>query len=327
MEICSAGEFVDTKQFNLTDGLNVRKHFVRYRTWIRTAEEIMSGLLIDDSGIVWPAEPAIISRRFGLRQQRDFVGRAIDFGFVFITIDACGVRIVLRPQFVSRPAVSRLFGIIGRRNSARLALARDAHLSSWELIVGAERAIARIEGLIAEARSPSPRPLLTARRLPLERSLDIAGGQLFPILEAWGQRQGRWEPELHERLLEWQLLPITVISEQQPDSERLLIRHWGANLTMFGKAWTRAARGREYEDQPNGEMGRWRAGLLRQMAADGVPRYTKSDLVLNRVDWGLTRLTFFRLALPWRTPDGAVVVTATNAARRRVLLEQPNRVN
>jgi hypothetical protein len=290
-------------------------------------EAIMQGLLIDDSGTVWPAEPEIIASRFGFRQGHDFVRRAIHFGFVFITIDSCGVRIVLQPQIVSRPAVSRLFGIIGRRNSARLALARDARLSSWELIVGAERAIARIERLIAEARSPSPHPLLTARRLPLERCLDIAGGQLFPIFEAWGQRQGRWEPELQERLLEWRLLPVTVITEQRPHSEQLLIRHWGTSLTIFGKAWTRAAPGRDFEDQPNVEVSRWRAALLRQMAADGVPRYTRSDLVLHRVDWGLTRLTFFRLALPWRTSDGAVLVTATNVARRRVLLEVPNRVN
>jgi hypothetical protein len=179
----------------------------------------------------------------------------------------------------------------------------------------------------AEARSPSPRPLLTARRLPLECCLDIAGGQLLPIFDAWGQRQGRWEPELQERLLEWQLSPVTVISEQRPAAERLLIRHWGASLTMFGKAWTQAAPGRDFEDQPNVEMGRWRAAMLRQMAADGVPRYTRSDLVLHRVEWGLTRLTFFRLALPWRTSDGAVLVTAINVARRRVLLEQPNRVN
>ncbi len=287
----------------------------------------MPELLIDDSGTVWPAEPEIVARRFGLRHPRDFVFRAIDLGFVFITFGARGVRIALRPQFVSRSAVSRLFGIIGRRNSARLALACDARLSSWELIVGGDRTIARIEQLMAEARSPSPRPLLIDQRLALERCLDVGGGQLLPILEAWLQRQGRWEPELDGRLAEWKLLPVTVISEQPRASERLLIRHWGANLTMFGKAWTRAASGRDFEDQPNVEVSRWRAAMLRQMAADGAPRYTMSDLVLRRVDWGLMRLTFFRLALPWRTSDGAVLVTASNVARRRVLLERPNPAN
>ncbi len=287
----------------------------------------MSELLIDDTGTVWPAEPEIIARRFGLRHPRDFVFRAIDRGFVFITLGEYGVRVALRPQFVSRSAVSRLFGIIGRRNPARLAVARDARLSSWELIVGAERAIARIERLIAEARSPSPRPLLTAQRLPLERCLDVGGGQLFPMLEAWVQRQGRWEPDLHGRLVEWKLLPVTVISEQPRASERVRIRHWGANLTMFGREWTRVAPGRDFEDQPNVEVGRWRAAMLREMAADGVPRYTISDLVLRRTDRGLTRLTFFRLALPWRTSDGAVLVTANNVARRRVLLERPNPAN
>jgi hypothetical protein len=119
------------------------------------------------------------------------------------------------------------------------------------------------------------------------------------------------------------LLPVTVIAEQPRGSAQLLIRHWGTTLTMFGNAWPRAAPGREFEDQPNVEVARWRAAMLRQMAADGAPRYTRSDLVLRPGDRGLTRLTFFQLALPWRTADGAVMLTATNVARRKVLLERP----
>lgn len=281
----------------------------------------MQHLLIDGSGIVWPARPEILTRHFGIRP-RNFVSRVIDLGFVFISLDSYGERVTLRPQFVSRAAVVRLRRIITQRNSARLALAHDARRSSWELIVGAERAIARIEQLIAETRSPSPRPLLTSQPLPLEHCLDVDGGRLFPILEAWGQRQGRWEPELHDRLLEWRLSGVTVISEQPRRSERLLIRHWGTSLTTLASAWPQAAPGREFEDQPNLDVARWRASLLRQMAADGVPQYTRSDLVLRPVDRGLTRLTFFQLALPWRASDGAVVVTASNVARRRVLLER-----
>jgi hypothetical protein len=287
----------------------------------------MSDLFIDDSGAVWPAEPEIIIRRFGLRKPRDFVFRAIDLGFVFVTLDGRGVRIALRPQFVSRPAVSRLFGMISQRSLARVALARDARLSSWEIIIGGDRTIGRIERLIAEARSPSPRPLLIAQRRPLERCLDVGGAQGFPILQAWQQRLGRWGPDLHGHLLEWKLLPVTVISEQPPASERLRIRHWGANLTTFGKEWTRVAPGRDFEDQPNVEVGRWRAAMLRQMAADGVPWYTISDLVLRRVDGGLVRLKFHRLALPWRTSDGAVFVTSSNLARHTVVLERPNPAN
>src|SRR5689334_20684200 len=99
----------------------------------------MQNLFIDEAGIVWPARPEIVARRFGF-PPGDFIGRAIELGFVFITLDSLGERITLRPQFVSRRAVCRLYRIIGQRNSARLALARDARRSSWELIVGAERA-------------------------------------------------------------------------------------------------------------------------------------------------------------------------------------------
>src|SRR5271154_5746883 len=144
----------------------------------------MLELLIDDAGEVWPAQPETIARR-GLQHRPDSAFRAINPGFIFVTLGEYGARIALRPQLVSRSAVSRLFGIIGQRNPARVAIARDARLSSWELVIGANRTIARIEELIAEARSPPPRALLTTERLPLERCLDLGGGQVFPILEAW----------------------------------------------------------------------------------------------------------------------------------------------
>ncbi len=287
----------------------------------------MPELLIDDSGTVWPAEPAIIIRRFGLRHPRDFVFRAIDLGFIFVTLGECGVGIALRPQFVSRSACSRLFGIIGQRNPARLALAWDARLSSWELIVGGNRTIARIEKLIAGARSPSPRPLLTAQRLPLECSVDVGGGQLLPILEAWLQRQGRWEPELYGRLQERRLLAGTAIARQPRGSERLLIEHWGKNLTTYGKDWIRVAPGRDFEDQPNSEVGRWAGAMHRQTIAESVPRLTAADFVYRGIDGELVRLTCYRSDLPWRTSDGATIVTAITARRRMLTLDRPNPAN
>src|SRR5206468_1743448 len=127
----------------------------------------MSELLIDDSGEVWPAECEVIARRFGLPPRRDFRRRAVALGLVFIRLSDAGMHIALRPQLASRLAVSRLFGIIAQRSLARFAVAADARLSSWQLIIGAEHTRAQIEQLLADARSPMQRPLLLAERLPL----------------------------------------------------------------------------------------------------------------------------------------------------------------
>lgn len=287
----------------------------------------MSELLIDDAGTVWPAQPEIITRRFGLRHPRDFVFRSIELGFIFVALDGCGARIALRPQFVSQSAVSRLFGIIRQRNPARLALSCDARLSSWEIIGGGDRTIARIAKLIAEARSPSPRPLLTAQRLHLERCLDVGGGKLLPMLEAWLQSQGRWGPELYGRLQERRLLASTAIARQPRGSDRLLIEHWGADLKTYGNHWIRVARGRDFEDQPNIEIGRWDGARQREMLAEGVPRLTATDFVFRRTDGGLVRLSFYRLGLPWRTSDGAAILTAVTTRRRMLTLERANPAN
>ncbi len=288
----------------------------------------MSELLIDDSGEVWPVEPETIAHRFsGLRTRRDVVCQAIALGFIFVRFYETAARVALRPQLASRLAISRLFDIIGQRNPARVALARDARLSSWELVFGADRAIARIEQALAEARSPVPRPLLTAQRLPLERCPDIAGAQLLPILQAWQQRQGRWEADFYGRLLEWKLLPVTIISEQPRASTRLLIRHWGIHIATFGKDWTRIAQGRDIEDQPNTDIGRLNGARHRQTLAAGAPEFTASDLVLRRIDGTLARVTFYRLGLPWRTSDGAAMVTAITARRRTIVLERLNPAN
>jgi hypothetical protein len=287
----------------------------------------MLELLIDDSGEAWPVQPETISRRFGLERPRDFVLRTVDLGFIFIRFCEFGARVALRPQFASRSALSRLSCLIRQRNPARVAIARDARRSSWEIAVGADQAIARIEELVAEARRPSPRPLLTFKRLPVERCRDIAGGQLLPVLQAWEQTQSRWEPDFYGRLLEGKLLPVTMISEQPAKSERLLIRHWGARHTSFGKDWIAIAPGRDVEDLPNAEIGQWRAAKTRATIAEGVPRLTASDLVFRRIDGALARLQYCRLSLPWRTSDGALLVTGTRVARRMLILERPNPAN
>jgi hypothetical protein len=282
----------------------------------------MPGLLIDDSGQVWPAQPETVARRFGLRRPRDFMVRAVHLGFIFAGFGAYGARVALRPQLVSRAALLRLFDMLAQRDPPRVALAGDGRLSSWEFIIGAQRVIARIEHLVAEARSPSPKLLLSAERLLLDRCLDIAGGRLLPALQSWHQSQGRWQPDLYGRLLKWKLLPFTVISEQPRASERQVIRHWGAGITLFGTDWIRIAPGRDLEDLPNAEIGRWRAALPRQTVAERAPRLLATDFVFRGIDDRLTRVQYTQLDLPWLVSDRTMRVTAVTAGRRSFPLER-----
>ncbi|HVC55881.1 MAG TPA: hypothetical protein VND95_07990 [Stellaceae bacterium] len=287
------------------------------------------GFLIDDGGVVWPATPETIARRTGKRGQSrsNAVLEAIGLGFIFVNFCPSGARIALRPTFVTRRAMSRLAVVIYGRNPLRIAISCDSMMSSWEVVIGAGGAIARIEALVAEERRPLPRPLLHSTRLPLEHCDDLDRGRLLPILAAWHERQARWEPELYDHLSERKLLQTMSISEQPCRSARLVVRHWGANLTTFGKDWVRIAPGRDVEDEPNAELGLWRAAMVRDAISDGVPKLRAMDLVFRRVDGALARLKYQRLCLPWRTSEGATLVTAFQAARRMFVLERAHPAN
>jgi hypothetical protein len=287
----------------------------------------MSLILIDHSGNIWPARLEVVARHFRLGNQHNWLSWAIASGFIFVALGEWGARVALRPHFVTREAESRLYTILSKRTPARVAISRDARLTSWELVIGAESAIVRIVQLIAEAREPSPRPLLTAQLLPLDRCLDIAGGQLFPVLQAWEQRQGRWEPELYGHMRESGLLATTAIARRPRGSERLLIEHWGEGITSYGQDWIRIARGRDFEDQPNAELGRWDAIRQKQTLAEGVPKLSKLDFVFCRIDGELVRVSFDRLGLPWWTSDEEAIVTSVTTRRRMIVLERPNPTN
>ena len=288
----------------------------------------MQGQFIDDYGAIWPADPAVVVRRFGDRRiRRNVAVQAVELGYVFICFSEFGARIALRPHLAARSAIFALFGIIANRAPMRIAITCDTRLSSWELISDRWRAIERIEQLMAEAKDPLPQPLLREQHLPLEHCVDITGGQMLPILETWKQRQGRWEPELYGLLQECGLLETTTISQQPLKAERLLIEYWGEGITSYGKNWTRIARGRDFEDQPNSQLGRWDAARQRQLLTGGLPRFSVPDFVFRRPNQELVRVSCYRLGLPWRSAEGTSILTAITTQRRMCILERPKRAN
>jgi hypothetical protein len=287
----------------------------------------MATLLIDDSGGVWPAEPETVARRFGLRRGGDPVARAVALGFVFVGFYAAGARIALRPEFVTRRAISRLAVVIAGQDPFRVALSLDGKMSSWELIAGACSAIARIEAVVADARSPEPRPLLYSTPLPLDWLGNIAQGRLLPALRTWDATQRRWEPDFQGRLQDIGFLQRTIIVRKPRRSERLVIEHWGNGRGLYGRDWPRISRGRDFEEQPNISVGVWRAAMVRQKIAAGQASLDLDEAVLRTPDGRLVRFRVYRLALPWSTASGEQLVSEIDAGRRVVVLDRPNPAN
>ena len=280
-------------------------------------------ILIDDRGAVWPSTPESLRQRFGnVRPWRDFACQAIGLGFIFVTFGPTGVRIALRPPFVTAKAVAQLARTPYARVSERIALSHDGEMSSWVVIAGIRRAIAVIEAVRAAAQSPEPRPLLMAKPLPLEQAASIGRGRLMPVLEAWRQEPVRRIDELYAVLQRAGLLPDAVIFRRAPGSERFVIEHWGSRRDLLGPGWTRIARGRDVLDQPNKQLGEWNAALAAETVATAVPRLLACDYVIRTPEARLIRRTNKRLLLPWRTPEGDALLVNLHGTQRTYVLSR-----
>jgi hypothetical protein len=278
--------------------------------------------LIDDNGLVWPAEPVTIADRFGVaRRRRNLVVQAVGLGFTFVAFSAAGARVAIRPAFITRRAIARLAILLAGPRPERVALSCDGRLASWELIIGVGPAIARIDALVYQSRRPEPRPLQHEARLRLACCADIGQGRLLPLLQGWEEEQGRWRWHTFDRLQEAGLLSSTIVARKPHSSEQLLIEHWGSKF-LYGPDWRRIARGRDVEDQPNADVGRWRAVRMRQTIDEGVPWLTSTQIVTRAADRKLLRLQFLRLTLPWRDSDGTTFLTATKILQHRFVLEK-----
>jgi hypothetical protein len=276
----------------------------------------MQQILIGPSGTTRPANNSAIDGYLGYEHRPDWLFRTIELGFIFVAFGRRGLRIALRPNFVSRAALARLYGLLARQNPPRVALAQDASLWSWELVGSTREAITRIELLVTEARNPAPRWPLTEARLPLERCSHIGHGRLLLVLQAWGQRQGRWDSNFLGQLEEWQLLPNSTISMRPRGSERLLMCHWGENITTYGRDWPRLAPGRDVEDTPNAELGLRRAALQRRIISEGLPQLMAVDFSVSGPVYEEARVQFYRLCMPWLASDGVVFTTSFQIGRR-----------
>jgi hypothetical protein len=283
----------------------------------------MTGLLIDDGGNAWPAEPDTIVGRFGrIPTERDVVEQAISLGFVFVRVVSGGLRVALRAHLVTQPALDRVCNLIADQEPHRVTLSIDPRLSAWELIAGPLHAIARIERIVAEARKPVPRLIVTTQTLPFETAYQIAGGRLLPLLLAWREANGRWSGDQPGRLADFGLLDHSVISRNQRDSDRFLVEHWGrCRSSLYGPQWAQIARGRDLADQPNQDLGWWNAAAAWQIATAAEPRLLAFDLVMRTPDTRLVRRTYTRLMLPWRIPDRGTILTAIDVGARTLILE------
>jgi hypothetical protein len=285
----------------------------------------MAGLLIDDGGDAWPAQAKTIRNRFeAVRPQGDFLLQAISLGFAFVDVRGNGIKIGLHPQLVTAAALSRLYELIAYHDPLRVMVSVDPQLSSWELIASAIEAIKYIERRVAAAQRPSPKPLVVMRRLSLDELSAVWSGRMVAALHCWEAARSRWDSHnVLQLLTNVGLLGYAFIVRNGYRSERLVIDHWGADLTIYGRQWPKVARGRNQNEQPNADMAARFVAIARETIAEGIPRLDAIDCVFRDVDGVLVRRRGLRFAIPWQATNGDVWLSALLHWNRANVLERP----
>jgi len=288
---------------------------------------IASDLLIDDKGTVFSTDVGAMARLVGLsvtRSRHASLRRALALGFISVSFFPSGVRIALRPDLITRQAISRLALVTAKPGLDRVVLSLDGRASRWEIIGNVSLAISRVHAAFAQARMPEPRHLLDTRRLPLSQIDSIAQGQLLPVLRAWEEAKRKWDADFYGRLQNMGHLERTIIlCQPRYNSDQLLIEHWGQKRGTYGPQWPRIARGRDFAAQPNLDVGAWRAGIARQQLADLEPSLRVDDAVFRETSGRLIRFHVCRLILPWQTSIGERMLSEVTADRRSIVLERP----
>jgi hypothetical protein len=290
----------------------------------------VSAVLIDDAGAIWPATQ-FLGETIGApkrRNKNEFVIKSIAQGWIFVRPMRNATFVGIAPHLATDRSLFPLYRFLIKQNPVRIVISCDPQLSTYEIARGVARAIVRIEEIVADARRPQPRPLLSAERLPFDQLRRFEDGRLIPIAHLWHAANGRWRSEVFDSMREMGLWECATIMRQPRASDQLVIDHWGSKHNLYGDAWARIACGRDAESFPNRDIGLWRATMIRKDIAAGEPRLIQNDIVVRRHDGKLLRQRFVQLGVPWlRTSDGSRLFMSVNVDRHLTVLERPRRLN
>jgi hypothetical protein len=132
----------------------------------------------------------------------------------------------------------------------------------------------------------------------------------------WRDRQGEWTAELQHRIFDENLLHRSVIVRGAKGTDRLVIDYWGGNRVLLGKRWMELAVGKEVEDQPFPDLGKWIASTYHEALNTQEPLLHEVDLVVPVDGATMMRRQYGRLVIPWHSPDGDRYATCVNFIRQ-----------
>ncbi|MGH7092152.1 MAG: hypothetical protein ACREFB_01285 [Stellaceae bacterium] len=232
-------------------------------------------------------------------------------GFVYLRRLGDDLIVAFRPRLVCRPTLAATFFAVCRQAPRRIVLSSSEPPQPPELFVNLDRALQRMEEVVAEAQRDTPRGL-SVRRESLE-ALDAFGDSpMTNLFHAWKETQGNWTPEFYRCLREENLLDQAVMVRKPAAEPSLLIEHWGKKRDLFGAKWVREAPGRHVGDHPYTGLGLWAAHRYHEAIAEQQPRLDTVSMAVLKRRGGIRSKRYIRLLLPWRADNGDAFALTVN---------------
>lgn len=152
--------------------------------------------------------------------------------------------------------------------------------------------------------------------------LEIDGGHLPSVVEAWSDHGGRFSPDLVARLQKLDLLGRTIVLREKHDG-RLFYQYIGPELQeRFGEVWVRDATRRpiDWDEQHDPEFSAWCAEAYFAAYFDQQPtRHHVDALIAEVAGERKIRVNYDRVMLPITTMDGTPGLMVVSEQRAGLL--------
>ncbi|MGE0717655.1 MAG: hypothetical protein AB7P02_19565 [Alphaproteobacteria bacterium] len=279
----------------------------------------MRRFLIDRRGSVSPVERGV--RTFvheRLPSGADIVTYAVrELGVIEVAFAPFGARIRLRPRATNQRAISTALYMLLREAPSRILLAHCDRSWSEEIVPSFAMLVTRLEELVSGVRSRYPEKPFHSEELPIDPREAIIPQSFATLLEQWHQRRGVLPDDPTRPFRHAACLGRTSMVSVRSDS-RLVVAFRGRGLTHYGRAgWTDSI-GRTVDEQPDAGYALSASRSYGLVAAMMVPRLESCEASIAGRNGNGRRSVYDRLLLPWRTADGAIVISGLSRLRGRV---------
>jgi hypothetical protein len=215
----------------------------------------MLSWLIDNKGDLWPAAAYEFPQKLGLSHcplEKRAVFAVLNLGFISIRELSRGMAVQWRPTSVDRRSVASAVVYFRDQPEQRVCLASFDSTWSTRLLPTAIQAADAMLALFATARNTSEAYF---NATPRPRGSLPKGSNLHRVIEGCAAANFECDP-----LTLWNVLSPTTVGRYvvlRPDEEhhKLHVLAHGGGYRL-ARAWTRSARGSNFEDQPDAAYAR-----------------------------------------------------------------------